>query len=144
MKFRAIIAAAALLAACSSSPPEELPPPTLPQRAGVDPIIAARAEGVVFRAQGAAPDFLLHIYRNDRIFLAWDNGASQETFAKGEPILPRWHGEIYETANARHTLHVELHRARPCRDERLGNETFPVTVLVTIDGEQRSGCGRDL
>jgi hypothetical protein len=142
--MRALLLALPLLAACSSSRPQDLPPPQLPQRAGVDPIVAARAEGVAFRAVGHGPDFVLHIYREDRITLAWDHGAHQETFPKPDPILPRWHGEIYETQNERHRLRVEIARARVCTDAEANGEIWPTTVRVIIDDETREGCGRDL
>ncbi|MGQ0533734.1 MAG: hypothetical protein ACT4OF_13745 [Caulobacteraceae bacterium] len=138
--MRALILALAL-AACSSAP-EELPPPQLPQRAGIDPIVAARAEGVVFRALGHAPDFVLQIYRDDRITLTWD--AHHETFPKPEPMLPRWNGEIYETQNERHTLRVEVERYRPCADPPVGGETRSITVIVTLDGGELRGCGQSL
>jgi hypothetical protein len=138
--MRAVVLAL-LLAACSSGPPEELAPPPLPQRAGIDPVIAARAEGVVFRALGDGPDFVLHIFRGDRIFLAWDYGANQQSFPKPEPILPAWNGEIYETQNEAHTLRVEIRRLA-CVD--VNGQTLPARVTVVIDGEERTGCGRDL
>jgi hypothetical protein len=119
MRFRAALASLLLLAACSSAPPAELPPPELPQRAGIDPIVAARAEGVVFRALGADPDFVLHIFRNnERIFLALDNGQRQEIFTEIRVTLPPYRGTIYEAANERHALRVEV-RDAPCRDERI-------------------------
>jgi hypothetical protein len=90
---------------------------------------------------GHSPDFVLHIYRDERITLAWDHGAHQETFPKPEPVLPRWHGEIYETRNERHALRVEIRRSRPCID---GAERLEATVTVVIDGEERTGCGRSL
>lgn len=138
--IRAAFVALALLAGCSGAR-EELPPPQLPQRAGVDPIVAARAAGVAFRAVGETPDFVLHIYREDRITLAWDNGAHQETFPKPEPILPRWNGEIYETRNERHALTIEV---RHTRCETGSGEVFLDSVRILIDGEERRGCGRAL
>src|ERR1700741_4791307 len=98
--------AACLLAACSSSPPELPPPPQLPQRAGVDPLVAARAAGVEFRATG--PGFVLQIYGQDRITL--DHNGQQLTFPKPRPLLPRWNGEIYETGNRGHQLRIEIRR----------------------------------
>lgn len=142
MSVRTVLLAILLLAACSNTR-EELPPPQLPQRAGVDPLIAARAEGVVFRAEGASPDFVLHLYRDNRIFVTWDAGAHQERFPASEPMLPAWAGEIYETRNERYELRVEV-RHRPCRDAAFGDAVLPRTVVVSINGEERSGCGRAL
>jgi hypothetical protein len=139
MRVRAVLAAL-LLSACSGTP-DELPPPQLPQRAGVDPLVAARAEGVVFRAEGA--NFVLHLYRDNRIFVIWDAGAHQERFPASEPLLPAWAGEIYETRNERYQLRVEVRHA-PCRDAAFGDAVLPRAVTVFIDNEERSGCGRAL
>lgn len=139
--MRAAILSLVLLSACSSGVREELPPPQMPQRAGVDPIVAARAAGVAFRAVGEAPDFVLQIYRENTITLAWDNGANQETFPKPEPIFPRWNGEIYATRNERHTLTIEV-RHTPC--DAGNGEMALASVRILIDGEERRGCGRAL
>jgi hypothetical protein len=135
------LVALALITACSAGSRAPLAPVQLPQRAGVDPIVGARAAGVAYRAVGAAPDFVLHIYREDRIVLAWDSGAHEETFPKPAPILPRWNGEIYETHNDAHTLWVEIHHT-PCASAT--DEMSVDTVRVVIDGEERNGCGRSL
>ncbi len=137
--MRALLLALAL-AACSSTP-TDLPPPQLPQRTGIDPIVAARAEGVVFRAQGA--DFVLHLYRDNRIFVSWEPGAHREQFPVSERTLPAWNGEIYATRNAHYELRVEV-RHGPCRDPALGDQVFSDTVVVAINGEERRGCGRAL
>lgn len=131
------------LAACSTAPKDDLPPPQLPQRAGVDPIVAARAEGVVFQAQGASPDFVLHLYRDNRIFVAWDSGGHQEHFPATEPILPAYRGRVFETRNEHFELRVDIHDG-PCRDAALGPQVFSATVTVEIDGVVRRGCGREL
>lgn len=131
------VALALSLAACAI--PASAPTSTNP--AGIDPVIAARASGVEFRAVGDRPDFVLHIYRDDRIFLAWDHGQHQELFPKGEPMLPRWNGEIYQTRNESHALRIEI-RHRPCRD--VGGQTHPADVTVEIDGDERHGCGFEL
>lgn len=133
--MRALVLAFAL-AACSLSKPQDLPPPQLPQRAGVDPIVAARAEGVVFRAQGS--DFLLHLYRDHRIWVSWDGREVQ--FPASEPILPAWRGEIYETRVEGYELRVEV-RQGPCRD---GDQVYSATVVVRINTEEHRGCGREL
>jgi len=133
--LRALILTLALTA-CASGPREELPPPQLPQRAGVDPIVAARAEGVAFRAVGEG--FALSIYRAERIVLSW--GDHEFEFPKPEPLLPRWNGEIYETSNGRYAMTVEIRRLA-CE---AGGETWPARVAIVIDGERLEGCGRDL
>ena len=124
-----------LLSACAGAAREELPPPTLPQRAGVDPIIAARAEGVIFR--GVGEDFVLNIYRQERITLAW--GDQDFIFPRVEPTLPAWNGEVYETSDGRYALRIEIRRT-PCA---IDGETLPARVQLTLDGETLLGCGRD-
>lgn len=136
--IRTLILALAL-AACSTAPKDDLPPPQLPQRAGVDPLVAARAEGVVFRAQGA--DFVLHLYRDNRIFVSWD--ARQEHFPASEPIFPAYRGRVFETRNEHVAIRVDIHDG-PCRDAALGPQVFSATVIVEIDGIERRGCGREL
>lgn len=141
MRFGAIALALVIAASACASAQPELPPPTLPQRTGTDPVVAARAEGVAFRASGPAPEFVLTIYRDDRITLTWDHGTRQETFPKPTPQLPRWNGEIYETHTAAHTLRIEV-RHTPCSEVMLGAEVFPDTVMIVIDDDERRGCGR--
>lgn len=138
--MRVALLVAALVGACAS--PQALPPPELPQRAGVDPLVEARADGVVFRAVGAAPAFVLHIHRNDAMLvLTWD--ANQETFHEVRTVLPAYRGKIYEAQNERHAVRVAI-RSGPCSDPRLEPETFSSTVTVWINDEIYRGCGREL
>jgi hypothetical protein len=130
------LALALAISACSTAP-EELPPPQLPQRAGVDPLVAARAEGVDFLAHGSAPMFHLRFYET-RITLSLE-GVAPLDFPRGEPLLPRWNGEIYETTNGSHRLRVEVRNDRPCPD-RPGY----VVVHVNLNGAQAIGCGRTI
>lgn len=132
--LRSLLCALAL-AACSS-PPAQLPAPDLPQRAGVDPLVAARAEGVRFLASGEAPVFNLRFY-DDRITLALEGGEPQ-SFARAAPTYPRWNGEIYTTSNDAHQLEVRVIR-RPC-PMQLGYHI----VELTLDGRELAGCGRDV
>lgn len=139
--MRFALAAALLLAACST--PARVadlpPPPQLPQRAGVDPVVAARAEGVRFMAHGAAPVFHLRFY-DDRVTFSQD-GATWQTFPRPEPMHPRWYGEVYETSNDAHRLHIEVRRDRPC----VGQGAGQLPVSVRLDGQDAmEGCGRDL
>lgn len=137
--MRALIFAAAL-AACSSAPPAELPPPELPQRAGVDPIVAARAEGVEIRAVGE--DFVLDIFRESRIRLTLTDTGEALEFAKPEPLYPRWNGSIYETANDAHALEITIRNDRRC--EQANRALYPDVVEIELDGRNLAGCGRTL
>lgn len=137
--MRALILALAL-AACSTGAPEEPPPPQLPQRAGVDPLLAARAEGIEFRAVGDG--FVLDIYRQGRIRLTRTASGEELFFPKPAPLYPRWRGSIYEVENERHQLRVEIREYRPC--ERPDSALFPTSVIVVLDGEEMPACGRAL
>jgi len=128
------------LSACSSGPREEFSAPTLPQRAGTDPIVAARAEGVELRARGEG--FTLDIFRADTIRLTLSDTGEVLIFPKPEPRLPRWNGSIFETATETHRLVIEIRDDRPCTSGDRAN--FPTGVNVSLSGRDFSGCGRRL
>lgn len=135
--MRAVILATLLLTACAGNVREELPPPELPQRTGVDPIVAARAEGIEFRAAGDG--FVLDIFREERIRLTLDK-EGELMFPKPEPRYPRWNGSIYETANETHRLAIEIRDDRPCRDAQRAE--YPTTVHIVLNELELNGCGR--
>lgn len=138
MKLSILFAACAALCACSSTP-VETPPPQLPERAGFDPLVAARAAGVAYRATGAHPQFVLQIYREDRITLSLDNGATELVFPKTDPMHPRWYGEIYRTSSEGRLLQIYLRRSHLCP-----NQSGEHVVDIYLDGVEMTGCGRDL
>jgi hypothetical protein len=130
--MRAILLAL-MVAACASAP-QDLPPPALPQRAGVDPIVGMRAEGMRYFA--SSDDlFALRIY-DDRIVLS-RLGEADLAFPSGEPIYPRWSGEIYESEANGRSLRVEIRHYDACERGR-------DTVEVTLDGATLRGCGHAL
>jgi hypothetical protein len=133
-----LFAICAALAACSSAP-QEPAPPQLPQRAGVDPIVAARASGATYRAVGAAPEFVLHFHGDDRIELTLPPDSAQLQFPIPAPLYPRWHGEIYRTRNESHSLEIYVRRSQPCP-----TQPGEHVVDVRLDGVEMTGCGRDL
>lgn len=135
--MRALVLALAL-AACSSAPPE-LPPPQLPQRAGVDPIVEARTQGVVFRAVGAG--FTFDLIRDNRAALVW--GDQRHTFENVATRVPAYRGTVYDAQTEHGPLLVEV-RDTPCRDALIPGEVLPHRVTVTFRGEMRQGCGRSL
>gem|GEM_PF-2691794 len=133
-----MLIAAALCAACSSTPPAELPAPELPQRAGVDPLIAARAEGVEFH--GVGDGFVLDVMRENTIRVTLTASGETLTFPKPEPQHPRWYGTIYTTSNDAHRLRIEIRNDRPC--ERADRAVYPIRVEFGLDGREFVGCGR--
>jgi hypothetical protein len=126
-----------LLGACAGGPArEELPAPPLPERVGVDPFVAARAEGVEFRAVGDG--FVLDIMRTEHIRLR--RGEDELAFPKPDVRYPRWNGAIYETAASGHSLVIRIRDDRPC--VRADSGLYPTTVDLVLDGAQLSACGR--
>jgi hypothetical protein len=132
-----LLAAAFVLASCASPAGEHVPAQPPPQPAGVDPIAAARAEGVRFLAYGTAPAFHLRLYE-DRITLSLE-GAPAQSFPRPEPQFPRWNGEIYTTSNAAHRLRIAVRRYREC-PTRPGYHV----VEIALEGAHVDGCGRDV
>jgi hypothetical protein len=135
--MRALVIALAL-ASCTMTPPPNLPPPELPQRAGIDPLVAARAAGVVY--QGRGEGFTLALHRDRHIAFTW--GEAEHAFFNPTLVQPAYRGEIYEAIDGARTLRVEI-RNGPCLDAESG-ETWSATVSVQLDGEIRRGCGRGL
>lgn len=137
--MRPAIFAALLLAACAGNAArQELPPPQLPQRTGVDPLVAARAEGVEFRAVGDG--VVVDIFRAERIRLTLTAAGEELVFAKPVPQYPSWRGSIYETASGRRTLRVEIRNSLPC--EREDRAAYPISVVIDLDGGEMQACGR--
>jgi hypothetical protein len=139
MPRASLVALCTLVASCGGNTArEDLPAPQLPQRAGVDPTVAARAEGIEFRAVGEG--VVLDIFRAGRIRLTRTATREELIFPKPEPMYPRWSGSIYETSNNGHTLYIEIHDNREC--EPPGALTGVNRVVITLDGQQLLACGR--
>jgi len=137
--MRAAVLVVALLAACgANSARQELPPPPMPQRAGVDATVAARAEGIEFRAVGEG--IVLDIFRTDRIRLTRTATREELDFPKPEPLYPRWNGSIYETSRDGHSLTIEIHNDRDC--ETPDSFADLDRVVIVLDGRQIAACGR--
>jgi hypothetical protein len=136
--MRAALFAVLLLSACAGNVREELPAPQLPQRTGVDPLVAARAEGVEFRAVGGG--VVVDIFRENHIRLITTATGEQLIFPKTEPRFPRWNGSVYETGTGARRLSVEIRNYLPC--ERADRDLYPITVAITLDGREMQACGR--
>jgi hypothetical protein len=125
------------LSACTLTPAPELAPPTLPQRAGVDPIVAARAAGAAF--QIVADDYVIDIMREDEIIVTRLSDGSRRTLPKPEPQYPRWNGEIYHTGDENTRLTIAIRDDRPC--ERRDRAVYPTRVDVHLNGGEIPACG---
>lgn len=133
--MRAFLIALLALSACTLTPAPELPPPDLPQRAGVDPIVAARAAGVETRI--VSDDYVIDIMRENEIVLTRDN--TREVFPKREPQTPRWSGAIYTTRNGARDLVIYIRDYRPC--VRADRASYPIQIDVILDGVETTACG---
>lgn len=136
--MRALVLALMLASCAAGRAPEELPAPQLPERAGVDPIVAARSEGVEFRAVG---DGVVVDILNDRIRLSRSPGTEVIDFPKPEPIFPRSNGEVYETENEGRSLAIAIERSHPCQSDN--RALYPIRVELVFDGQPMAACGRD-
>lgn len=137
------------LAACSQQapPPEETSStPAVETSAETSALTqmpsweGARAAGVDFRGVGQEPGWMVDIYRQDRIVLLLDYGASIVTFPLTEPTAPQEGVRRYQSQTDGRALTLTIRRS-PCQDAMSG-EPFPATVEVAIDGRTLNGCGR--
>lgn len=107
------------------------------------PWAKAKLEGVDFRAVGNEPGWSLEIILDGAMRFVTDYGQSWYTFPTPEPRVDRIRAQTWYQASAGgHTLEVLL-EGRECADSMSG-EVFAVTVRVTLDGRDYSGCGRAL
>lgn len=103
---------------------------------------AARDRGVVFRAVGQEPGFVLEV-EDSRITLVTNYGADELVTPVPEPAVDAasrtttWHA----TTEA-NDLRIEV-REEPCSDTMSG-ERFSMTVMITLNDMTYDGCGRML
>jgi uncharacterized membrane protein len=152
MFMRAVLSASLLafaLLACAPAEQAKAPEETPAAQAAVTdlppvdpPWDGAHAAGVDFRAVGQEPGWLLDIYTQDRIVLAWNYSQSRAAFPLTAPQYPQEGATRYETSDGRHTLVITTRRF-PCQDVMSG-ENFPATVEIVIDGTTLNGCGRSV
>lgn len=94
--------------------------------------------GVVFRAMGQEPGWLVEIEAGGLMIVLLDYGTERiETAAPAPDRTAR--GTEYGTRTGERDIRV-LIEDRPCRDVMSG-EPFPSTVTLTIDGRALDGCG---
>ena len=150
MTKRLIVAWAALLAlsACGGTapPPAEAPSPEPtpaaegPAEPGAtwDPWADAQSRGIDFRAVGNEPGWYLEVDR-ERIRLLYAYGEQQATVPATPPTVEGDVTTFASTANGR-TLRAVV-TPGPCSDG-MSDLTYPLAVVVTIDGMELRGCGR--
>jgi uncharacterized membrane protein len=100
----------------------------------------ARARGVVFRATGQEPGWLLEI-DDERLLLVLDYGT--DTIRAGVPApVPYEDGRYYRIETAARPVSIAI-TDTPCQDTMSG-ERFPSAVEVEVDGRRLVGCGCSL
>ena len=103
----------------------------------------AKLEGVDFRATGNEPDWHIEITLGDEIVLIADHGKSAYRFKTPEPDIDQTARKTTYTAQqGRQRLIVEL-EGRVCQDS-MSDQSYEVTVAVTLDERQFHGCGKAL
>jgi uncharacterized membrane protein len=94
--------------------------------------------GVVFRAMGQEPGWLVEIDAGGLMVVLLDYGTERiETAAPAPDRTAR--GTEYRTRTANRDIRVVI-EDRPCRDVMSG-EPFPSTVTLIVDGRTLDGCG---
>lgn len=94
--------------------------------------------GVVFRAMGEEPGWLIEVDRDGRMVVVLDYGSERiEARVPGPTRSER--GQEYRAQTADHAIRLVI-EDRPCRDTMSG-EAFPATVTLDVDGRSYRGCG---
>ncbi|NWG54127.1 MAG: YbaY family lipoprotein [Hydrogenophilaceae bacterium] len=100
---------------------------------------ALRARGVLFRAVGNEPGWLLDLFA-DRFELSYDYGNRTLAAALPAPSAQAEGVTRYDVSAEGQALAILIRRT-PCQDVMSG-ETFPASVTVTIGAQLLQGCGR--
>jgi uncharacterized membrane protein/GNAT superfamily N-acetyltransferase len=131
-------------AACrNGSPPAPVPAPVAeaPPAAGAtwDPWNEAKLRGIEFRAVGNEPGWYLEIDNERWMRLLYAYG---ERMATVPPPKPRVAGDIttFESSGDGHAIKADV-TPGPCTDG-MSDQSYPLNVVVTVDGSQLRGCGR--
>jgi uncharacterized membrane protein len=144
----AIIVIVAAAAACRKAPappaattaaaPE--PPPSTPG-ATWDPWDDARSRGIDIRALGNEPGWFLEIDNEKWMRLLYAYGERQATTPVPKPVVANG-TTTYESEGGGHMLRARISE-QTCSDG-MSDQSYPLTVAVTIDGVDLKGCGRRL
>lgn len=123
-------------------PPNAGAPPPAPEPAapsGGHNAAELRARGIVFRAVGNEPGWLLDLTAS-AAELSYDYGNNTAQAPLPQPTYPVEGHTRYDIRTGAHAISILIQRA-PCQDVMSG-EMFPARVTVTIDGRTLDGCGR--
>jgi hypothetical protein len=94
--------------------------------------------GVVFRALGQEPGWLVEIDADGRMVILLDYGSERIEAAAPAPESTA-RGTEYRTRTPDHSIRVGI-VDQPCTDTMSG-EPFPAVVTLTVDGRSYDGCG---
>jgi len=97
--------------------------------------------GVIFRALGQEPGWLVEIHGDGVLVILLDYGTERIETSVDQPHRTERRVE-YRVRTADRDVRI-LIEDRPCRDDMSG-EPFPATVALVVDGRSHSGCGIQL
>lgn len=106
-----------------------------------DPFAEARGRGIVFRALGQEPGWVLDLEPATGLHLVYDYGEQEATVPFTVPVVGPGRTRI-ESGNGRDEVAVVI-EPRFCADAMSG-APFPATVTVTVNGRTLQGCGARL
>ena len=90
-------------------------------------------------ARGNEPGWRVEIGPADAVRVVYGYGTARADFPSLPPTRLPNGDTVHEGASGRHAVRITLRQA-PCTDDMSG-ESYPVTVLLRFDGEERRGCG---
>lgn len=125
-------------AANTATAPE--PAPSTPG-ATWDPWDEARSRGIDLRALGTEPGWFLEIDNEKWMRLLYAYGERQVTTPVPTPVVVDG-TTTYEAEGGGHMLRARF-TEETCSDG-MSDQSYPLTVAVTIDGLDLHGCGRRL
>jgi membrane-bound inhibitor of C-type lysozyme len=101
----------------------------------------ARNRGVIFRALGQEPGWVVELQDDDRMIVSMDYG---ETELELRDVTRSEEEDGFTLTGHSGGRDVLLHaRNERCQDVMSG-ERFEMTVTMTVNGDQLNGCGRTL
>ena len=100
----------------------------------------AKQRGVVFRAIGQEPGWLLEIKNGEKILVVTNYGQARKVFPYVDPQEDKAARKTVFQIDANTRVLIE---AKPCSDSMSG-EAFDATVILTLGEQVFKGCGRAL